>query len=283
MLSAFAIIRCAVIPLVASLFYLKIVLPPQNWAQFTSGDLLGEVYIRDERDARRFSDRAVQEAQRIWDEPSSNWESTHETETLKVEVRRITEGPFAESGVLLGRSTGTVVGANPEEVYKYFISPDGLQLLDPTMDPDEVQKYVERFGSPEKGSYLDIHESVNPMPPSVTDRYHLVLNGYFLRRRFFFCKSIVHDSIPGSSPYFDFGNGTASGAAEAEPRVRAVNTFYFDIQPTTDGKGSVVRMINYSDFRVGSTLMNWLVAKGFFPGVYQRIGEKFGSATIENE
>ena len=273
------IISCAVIPLIASLVYLKIVLPPRSWAQNTSGGLLGEAYIRGERDARQYADRAVQEAQQIWDEASSNWENTYDSDALKVEVRRVTEGLYANSGILIGRSTGTVAGANPDEVYNYFISPEGMQLLDETMDPDQVKKYIERYGSPERGSYLDIHESFNPMPPGVTDRYHLVLNGYFLRKRFFFCKSIVHDSIPGSSPYFSFTNQTASDVARVDPRFRAVNTFYFDIQPTLDGTGSVVRMVNYFDFQFGSTLVNWLVAKGFFPGVYQRIGEKFGSAT----
>ena len=86
------------------------------------------------------------------------------------------------------------------------------------------------------------------MPPGITDRYHLVLNGYYTKERYFFCKSIVHDSIPGASPYFKFTNETSSQPTKDEHGVRAINTFHFRIQPMPDKKGVIIRMINYTDF-----------------------------------
>lgn len=279
------------VPVLGTVFYRFIILPPKSWAKGTGGNLLGEVYIRTKQDAYDFADMAVHEGYSLWDEPSSNWQVMHNSSqlsgggqkyhTLVVESRRITEGPMAGSNILLTRSSGTIPGADPDEVYNFFISPEGIQLLDETMDPEKVPKYIERY--PWKGAgkdaRLDVHESFNPMPQGIADRYHIVLNGYRTKERFFFCKSIVHDSRPGSSVYYKEKDLSTVNANDS--RVRAVNTFYFHIKPTEDGsRGSVVRMVNFVDFRMGSTLMNWLIAKAFFPGVYSRIQKKFG---IENE
>jgi hypothetical protein len=267
-------------PLLLAIFVqYKIILPPTKWCKDTTGGLLGEAYIQSEQDAFQFATQAVEEGYSIWDEPSTNWETMYTNGyKLHVESRRVTSGPFAKSGILLTRAVGTIIGADADVVYDHFITPEGLLLLDPTMDVEEAAKYIERYKKDEK-TYVDIHKSFNAMPPGVTDRYHLVLNGYYTKERYFFCKSIVHDSIPGSSRYFQFGNETASSARQTqtdEHGVRAVNTFHFHIQPTLDKKGSIVRMANYVDFQVGSTLMNWLISKAFFPGVYERIDGMFG-------
>lgn len=275
-------------------FYRYIICQPRTWAEGTTGHLIGETYVRTEREAFDLAASFVQEGYDIWDEPSSNWMVMHNSSissgvrtsgndgssssSLLVEARRITEGPMAKSNILLARSSGFVAGANADEVYNYFISPSGMQLLDPSMDPDKVQQYIERYNwkGGGKGAHLDIHESFNPMPPGVADRYLVVLNGYRTKDRFFFCKSIVHDSRSGSSVHYD---GPKTKNQTVDPRVRAVNTFYFHISPVDDGrgKGSLVRMVNFADFAIGSTMMNWLIPVGFFPGVYQRLEEKFGS------
>lgn len=263
------------VALVSMLVYTKIIHPPTQWAQNTHGSLLGEVYLQSEKDAFDYAKQAVAEGYSIWDEPSSNWELMHSTVddkmSLEVEARRITEGSFATSNILLTRASGTIVGASADALYDYFISTEGLTLLDPSMNVTQASTYIQRFEKSKK-VYLDIHESKNPLPVA-TDRYHLVLNGYYLNDKFFFCKSIVHDC----SPYFTFENATTSAQQQQQQdeRVRAVNTFYFHIQPTPNG--SLVRMVNFVDFQMGSTMMNWLTAKGFFPGVYERIQEKFGA------
>mmetsp|Transcript_20345 Transcript_20345/g.30591 ORF Transcript_20345/g.30591 Transcript_20345/m.30591 type:complete len:121 (+) Transcript_20345:431-793(+) len=113
------------------------------------------------------------------------------------------------------------------------------------------------------------------MPGSVKDRYHVVLNGYNTKDRFFFCKSIVHDSRPVSSPYYELMDSNMELVNKGDERVRAINTFYFHMSPSKDGKGTIVRMVNYADFMLGSTIMNWLICKGFYPGVYDRMKAKF--------
>ena len=271
------------IPIVISIFaYYKIILPPTKWATDTGGALLGEEYIQSNQDAFQYAARAVKEGYSIWNEPSTNWETMYKNNNqLHVESRRITEGSFATSGILLTRATGTIEGANAEKLYNHFISPEGLLLLDPSMDVEKAAEYIERY-TKDKGTYLDVHKSYNPMPPGISDRYHLVLNGYYTKELFFFCKSIVHDSIPGSSPYFHFSNETKSISNEPmndEHGVRAVTTFYFHIEPTFDKKSSIVRMVNFVDFQMGSTAMNWLISKGFFPAVFERIEEMFGAST----
>jgi len=271
----------AMLPLLVAIFVrYKIIIPPTKWCKETKGGLLGEEYIQSKQDAFKYASKAVEEGYSIWDEPSTNWETMHKDgDKLHVESRRITEGPFATSGILVTRATGTIIGADADEIYDHFITPEGLLLLDPTMDVEEAARYIERYTKDNK-TYVDVHKSFNAMPPGVTDRYHLVLNGYYTKERYFFCKSIVHDSIPGASPYFEFANETSStNPIQDEHGVRAVNTFHFHIQPTQDKKGVVVRMINYVDFQVGSTMMNWLISKAFFPGVYERIEAMFGGAS----
>ena len=280
MMSAAAFIA-SIILVLAYLFQTKIVDPPQRWAKDTTGNLIGEVYIQTKDDALQFANEAIAEGFQIWDEPSSNFEvmhnSTTSSEKLLVEARRITRGPFQSSNILLTRSTGVIVGADPDAIYNHLISPEGIQILDETMDPAKVPKYIERydwdgFG---KDARLDVHESFNAMPPGVKDRYHVVLNGYYTKERYFFCKSIVHDSKPGSSPYYLTEDDAILEANNKDDRIRAINTFYFHIAPTKDSRGTVVRMINYADFIMGSTVMNWLIAKAFYPGVYGRLKSKF--------
>jgi len=292
--------------LLSGIFYRAVVVPPRVWGEGTSGGLLAEARIRSKEDALDFADKAVREAFGLWAEPSSNWQIMHNSSfsnnnssssssssnTLVVEARRITRGPYSASGILLGRSRGEVVGADPDEVYNFFASPDGMKLLDESMDVEMAAKYIKRYdwregegsGGGRDGTRLDVHESFNPMPWIVADRYHVVLNGYRTGDRFFLCKSIVHDSRPGSSVYFTDDGGGAP-AAKAMPdddgRVRAVTTFYFHISPLFNESdktiGSIIRMINFADFQMGSTLMNWLICRGFFPGVYRRIVDRFGS------
>ncbi|GFH49972.1 hypothetical protein CTEN210_06448 [Chaetoceros tenuissimus] len=276
------------IPVMISIFvHYKIILPPTKWATNTGGSLLGEEYLQSKQDAFQYAAKAVKEGYSIWNEPSTNWETMYKNieNQLHVESRRITQGPFAKSGILLTRATGTIEGANAEKVYNHFITPEGLLLLDPSMDVKKAAEYIERY-TKDNGTYLDVHKSYNPMPPGITDRYHLVLNGYYTKEKFFFCKSIVHDAIPGSSPYFHFANETESTLNEPindEHGVRAVNTFYFHIEPTLDKKSSIVRMVNFVDFQMGSTPMNWLISKGFFPGVFERMEEMFGDRSGEQE
>lgn len=267
------------LPLLMAIFVrYKIIIPPTKWCKETYGSLLGEEYIKSKQDAFKFARRAVEEGYSMWEEPSSNWETMYKdgNNDIHVESRRITEGPFATSGILVTRATGTIIGADANAVYDHFITPQGLLLLDPTMDVEEAARYIERYTKDNK-TYVDVHKSFNAMPPGVTDRYHLVLNGYYTKERYFFCKSIVHDSIPGASSYFEFTNATQP--TNDEHGVRAVNTFHFHIKPAQDKKGVIVRMINYADFQVGSTMMNWLIPKAFFPGVYERIGAMFGESS----
>ena len=86
--------------------------------------------------------------------------------------------------------------------------------------------------------------------------------------------------LPGASPYFKFTNETSSQPTKDEHGARTINTFHFHIKPTPDKKGVIIRMINYTDFQVGPTMMNWLIAKAFFPGVYERIRAMFGDNTL---
>lgn len=161
---------------------------------------------------------------------------------------------------------------------RYLIGPDGIQILDETMDLEKVNESIETyewkgFG---KDARLDVHESFNAMPPGVKDRYFIVLNGYYTKERFFFCKSIVHDSRPGSTPYYETAdNQDLREANTKDDRVRAYNTFYFQMSPTEDRTGTVVRMVNYADFMMGSTIMNWMICKAFYPGIYERLRAKF--------
>eukprot|EP00574_Skeletonema_japonicum_P009226 CAMPEP_0201720890 /NCGR_PEP_ID=MMETSP0593-20130828/5720_1 /ASSEMBLY_ACC=CAM_ASM_000672 /TAXON_ID=267983 /ORGANISM="Skeletonema japonicum, Strain CCMP2506" /LENGTH=284 /DNA_ID=CAMNT_0048211603 /DNA_START=152 /DNA_END=1006 /DNA_ORIENTATION=+ len=275
----------SLLPLVVAVFVYCVVTPPTRWCKQTRGGLLGEEYIQSKQDAFNFARRVVDEGYSIWDEPSTNWETMFKAadNKLHVESRRITEGPFATSGIFVTRATGTITGADADAVYGHFITPEGLLLLDPTMDVVEAARYIERY-TKDKETYVDVHKSFNAMPPGVTDRYLLVLNGYYKKDRYFFCKSIIHDSIPGASPYFIFANETSSAlpvpaTTRDEHGERAVNTFHFHIQPTQDKKGAIVRMVNYVDFQVRSTMMNWLISKAFFPGVYDRIEAMFGKAS----
>mmetsp|Transcript_43208 Transcript_43208/g.131564 ORF Transcript_43208/g.131564 Transcript_43208/m.131564 type:complete len:188 (-) Transcript_43208:803-1366(-) len=177
MLSMFRVFATAV-PVIAAALYRKIVVPPQRWAVGTTGGLIGEVHIADEKDAHNFASDAVAEASAIWSEQSSNWEVMHNASNLSVEARRITEGRYKESGILLTRSEGIIEGADADEVYNFFISREGLQLLDPTMDPDEIEKYIERFDwkNAGKGAHLDVHESfMRSVPPGMEERYYCSL------------------------------------------------------------------------------------------------------------
>jgi len=277
--------------LFAVLFYAFIIRPPTRWARGTQGGLIGEVYIRDVNDAHRHAAQYVEEANAIWSEPSSNWEITHGSNTkngasnnLITEVRRITEGPFLNSGILLTRSDGIVEGAtDPSEVFDFLTSIEGLKMLDPSMDPEEANKHIESYAwkGHGRGSHLDVHESfIRAVPPGMEERYHIVLNGYDKQNNFFFCKSIIHDGKPGSSAYFSDIDGKVPAAAlkTEDPRVRAVSTFYFRMTPTEDKKSTRVQMVNFADAQMGSTMINWILGKAFFPGVYDGLQKRFASA-----
>ena len=58
-------------------FYRYIICQPRTWADGTTGNLIGEVYVRTERDALDFAASFVQEGYKMWDEPSSNWMVMH--------------------------------------------------------------------------------------------------------------------------------------------------------------------------------------------------------------
>ena len=257
------------VPTVFAALYGMVVIPPRRWAKHTSGGLIGERRIENSKDAHQLAKEVVAEAFALWDE--RNWEVMHNASNLVVEARRITEGPFKTSGILLHRADGVVEGANPDELFRFLTSVEGLLLLDPALDPAEAAKYMERYDWKGRGSRLDVHESfTRDVPPGMKERYYITLNGYDYSDRFFFCKSIVHDARPGSSPYYEAGP-----VATEDPRVRAVNTFYFRMTPTRGG--TRVQMINYADVMMGSTLMNWKVGKLFFPSVYDKLRERFSN------
>lgn len=261
------------IPVLLASLYAAINIPPTQWAKGTKGGLIGEILVHNRNDAHLHASAFVEEAFAIWSEPASNWEVTHDASDLVVEIRRITSGPFAASGIHLTRANGVVPNANPDEVYDFLTSEEGLLMLDPNMDPDEIANNIETYPwkGHGKGSHLDVHESfMHAVPPMMEERYYIVLNGYDIKDRFFFCKSIVHDARPGSSIYYE---GVA--VETDDPRVRALNTFYFRMTPTEDGTGTMVQMINYVDLRMGSTMMNWLLGKAFYPGVFGGLKEKF--------
>ena len=281
MLSFLKIAAVVVLPALAVLFYRTIVLPPQQWAKHTSGGLLGEVHIKDSKDAHKLADDSKAEAFLMWEEPSSNWELMHNETYLRVEVRRITEGPFNTSGLLLSRSEGIVNNVTPDELYRFLTTPIGLQLLDPNLDLDEAAKYIERYDweGHGKDARLDVHESFNRVVlPGMSERYYIVLNGYDYHQRFFFCKSIIHDSKPGSSPYYE-----GSPMPTTDPRVRALNTFYFQMMDAPSGQGTLVRMVNYADLRIGSTMINWMTAKVFYPDLYSKLNAKWSDDSSNHD
>ena len=70
-----------------------------------------------EKDATTFAKQAIQEGYSIWEEPSDNWETMYSATTvtspsmvqnLTVESRRITEGPYSTSNILLTRASGII-------------------------------------------------------------------------------------------------------------------------------------------------------------------------------
>uniref|UniRef100_A0A7S4N7E0 START domain-containing protein n=1 Tax=Odontella aurita TaxID=265563 RepID=A0A7S4N7E0_9STRA len=231
-----------------------LVLSPQWWAPGTSGHLIGESLIDSASDAVSYAERGIEEAFWLWDEPSSNWEVVHRSggddgdEALVVEARRITEGPFADSGVLLTRAEGalnvdTLLGSagngtqslTADEVFAFITSPDGFAVIDPISDPEEFSKYVERYdgwkGHQRRGKgrkrgrgkpRLEVADAYVHLPPPLSERLFVVLNAIDPKTRVFVSKSVLHRDRPGSSVYFsESQEGENASVTDSDEEAKA--------------------------------------------------------------
>jgi hypothetical protein len=270
--------------------FVAFLLAPLSWAPNTTGGLLGEAPIRSLADAYSYADTAVQEALDIWSEPQSNWQVltlTNDTDTdtssslsLVVEGRRITEGPFATSGVLLTRANGILPANNrysADEVFAFLTSIEGFLVIDPFSDPDDFSKYVERYPGWREGpnasvnAKLEVADAALHLPPPMSERRFVVLNAMDPTSRIFVSKSVLHKDRPGASVFFDKDDDEFSEHSEDGGRmVRVINTFAVQIHPLESGRLSV-QMINFiADGIIHSSFVNW-VDYAFFPGLFGRL------------
>jgi hypothetical protein len=271
--------------------FVAVLLAPLSWAPNTTGGLLGEAPIRSLADAHSYADTAVQEALDIWSEPQSNWQVltlTNDTDTtstdtssslsLVVEGRRITEGPFASSGVLLTRANGILPannGYSADDVFRFLTSVEGFVVIDPFSDPDDFSKYVERYPGWREGpnAKLEVADAALHLPPPMSERRFVVLNAMDPTSRIFVSKSVLHKDRPGASVFFDKDDDEFPKPSEDGGRVvRVINSFAVQVHPLENGRLSV-QMINFiADGMIHSSFVNW-VDYAFFPGLFGRLND----------
>eukprot|EP00567_Pseudictyota_dubia_P011939 CAMPEP_0197457600 /NCGR_PEP_ID=MMETSP1175-20131217/46501_1 /TAXON_ID=1003142 /ORGANISM="Triceratium dubium, Strain CCMP147" /LENGTH=294 /DNA_ID=CAMNT_0042992005 /DNA_START=37 /DNA_END=918 /DNA_ORIENTATION=- len=255
----------------SSAILLAMLLAPCLWASGTSGGLIGEVVIDSSESARSYAYSAIDEALAIWEEPRSNWEVVQRTPKsqdrvgLLVEARRITEGPFASSGVMLTRAEGVLrLGGRrtADEVFHFLASPEGRTIIDPDCDPDDYATKLESISGWPKGrkkrgatqGRLEVAEI------KTQGREFVVLNAIHPTQRIFLSKSVLHSDRPGASRYYQEDSETKENSFSKQGN-RAVNTFAVELFPFTEdnGKDAIrVRMINYVDMMPPhSSFTNW--------------------------
>mmetsp|Transcript_8470 Transcript_8470/g.18295 ORF Transcript_8470/g.18295 Transcript_8470/m.18295 type:complete len:344 (+) Transcript_8470:296-1327(+) len=130
------------VPILLAVIYSTILLPPQQWASETVGNLMGEWHVSNSWDAHNVATLAHAEAVQLWNEPNDNWAAMHNASAsaikLVVQARRVTEGPHRDSGMLITRASGIVPLVTPNELYRFLTSPEGLMLLNPSNDNDDA-------------------------------------------------------------------------------------------------------------------------------------------------
>ncbi|CAB9504915.1 expressed unknown protein [Seminavis robusta] len=262
----------AVSALVAPLAGVLVALP-STWAPGTVGGLLGEEMLDTHQKAKDYADRSIQEALQIWAESTTNWQvmldmnEPHNNMTL--EARRITEGPFSKSGVLLTRQVGRVPGVSAQDLYDFLISPEGFAVIDPMSDPVDFDKYIERIPNWRRGGRLEVGESYVPSSSFSNELLFVVLNTFLPAERLFVSKSILHPSRPGHSIFYD---GDRVAAGENGNRTRVINTYALQVSDSADGVAEV-KIIGYIDgFPAWDFLINYLTCKigpsEFFPRLH---------------
>lgn len=285
---------------------LAIVLSPLSWAKNTpGGGLIGERLISSRQDAFHYAEDGLAEASRIWEEDSNDWEmmqnnTSDNGDSLLVEARRITEGPFSSSRILLTRARAIIdvsaVGQGEhtaDSIFQFLVSPEGFAVIDPVTNPEEFSKYVERFNgwrkSDSKGvSRLEVADAFVHLGKQFAERIFVVLNAIDAKERVFISKSVLHKDRPGASVYH---SGVDNEDVITKPhlledgteQVRALNTFGVRVNNADSAnigdKKILVEMINWADVqfhsstKINSSLSNWINCKIFLGGLFDRLKE----------
>lgn len=268
-----------------------VVVRPRLWGLETHGTLLGEALILDETTATTFAEAMRAEAMALWDE--QEWRVVEKDETMMIEARRVDDGDFKNSGILLTRLTATVKNTTADALIRFLATPKGFALIDPTSDPADFEKYLARFASKD-WHRLEVAEATADLGGFATMQF-VVLNAIDFNQHLFCSKSIAHPKVFGASRYNSLGLPIAND--------RALNTFAVhaiqqqqqhhhkkssDDDPRGGGRRPVedvviLKSINFVDLGISPTLVNWIACKSFFQGFLTRLNAAITTGVIRND
>jgi len=264
--------------------------------------LIGEELVMDAKSAADLASRMHAEAEQILNrEGTHQWHlSQNDTNGFLVESIGIDEGSFKESGILLSRARFLLHSLQPDSlperegvmkiqnngercasgIFTLLTSVEGYKIIDPHSDPSDFDKYLEQFPPWIEGADQKL-EAARAVVPDLT-REFCVLNAIDHDTRIFASKSIMHRTMPGSSPYCK----EEGPPGPASNWTRALNTFAVRVTPEDTDQNKlrpgtpcgpvVVEMLNYIDldFYLGATFTNWINVKILFQGIAQRLRDR---------
>ncbi len=224
----------------------------------SSEHIIGEERVGDGVD---FAARMMAEAEGMWS--STDWKKERIRQGVLVESKPVS-GVFESAGIKIMRSEG-LVHASQTEVFEFLVSPAGFAILDPTSDPTDHLKPVLQSYPWKDQARLEAATSKTKIPYTPGFEF-VVLNAIDYTTCTFVSKSIIHDSMPGGSPY--------SQENQVEGGIpRAVNTFAVKVLPVSETESKLL-LINF--VHMGPKGGAWIydqVNKGFFAPVYRRLNK----------
>ncbi|CAB9502373.1 expressed unknown protein [Seminavis robusta] len=251
---------------------------PIVWAPGTKGGLRGELPIDTMEQAHAFADMSITEADKLWDEPSSNWRTIYDNQQpLSVECRSVTQGPYELSSVLVARAKGAIRASSADQVYEFLSSPEGLSLILNAMGQSNNRTYqtIETIPEWREGASTEIAEITLPgLGPILSDRHLVVQTSRIPEDRILVTKSVLHKSRPGASSFYKRNVESSSSNS-----VRAVTSFAIKVNEETtlkNGQDVVeIRFISYVNLFLTEGIMSYISCQWLFPSVFQKLQERF--------